>query len=211
MLFAPLAHSGDAPVVTIAMQFDHRYSAASLTEMKREFERIMLPARLHIEWRMTDDLTGREPFQEIVVARFKGNCEADRGNATSSTSAHLGMTHVIGGDVSPFAELDCDNIRAQMARNPVPETTFQLQRMLGWAMARVLVHEVYHAVLRTPEHSAGGIAKASLTPSELCTRRLGFEADQMKRLGETLTPAADSHSRSTVTLSILPVNAKGTS
>lgn len=66
------------------------------------------------------------------MARFKGNCEADQTGAASSTLQHLGMTHVISRDVSPFAELDCDNIRALLARNAVPETAFQLHRMLGW-------------------------------------------------------------------------------
>ncbi|HXM42848.1 MAG TPA: hypothetical protein VN924_16465 [Bryobacteraceae bacterium] len=45
--------------------------------MKREFERIMLSPMLRIEWRMQGDLTGREPFREIVVTRFKGYCQAD--------------------------------------------------------------------------------------------------------------------------------------
>jgi len=209
ILCAPPARSGDAPAVMIAMQFDHPYSAASFTEMQREFERIMLPAKLHIDWRMTADLTGRERFQGILVARFKGDCDASRGNAWGSTAGDLGMTHVIDGDVSPFAELNCDHIRAVMAWNPATESTLQFPRMLGWAMARVLAHEFYHAILKTSKHSARGIAKARLSPSELCCSPMGFESDQMKRIGEALTPVPDSYSVSTVTVSILPVKASG--
>lgn len=210
ILCAQRAQCNDAPSVTLALQFDHRFSVASLKEMKREFERIMLPAKVRIEWRMTDDLTGGESFQEVVVARFKGNCEAGQTGAAGAALPHLGMTHVISGDVSPFAELECNSIRALLARNAAPETTFQLQRMLGLAMARVLAHELYHAVLGTPRHGAHGIAKASLTPSDLFGGPIGFEPDQIERIEEALTSAADSHSRSTVTLSLLPVKVRGT-
>jgi hypothetical protein len=201
ILCAPPARSGDAPAVMIAVEFDNAFSAASFTEMKGEFERIMLPAKLHIEWRMTADLTGREHFPRIVVARFSGDCEADPSITTGSASDHLGMTRAIDGDVSPFAELDCDNIRAMLAWNPARETTLQLQRRLGCAMARVLAHEFYHAVLKTRKHSARGIAKARLTPSELCCNPLGFDPDQMKRIGEALTPVTDSYSTSGSTTS----------
>src|ERR1039457_3830707 len=123
--------------------------------MKREFERIMLPAKVRIEWRMTDDLTGGEAFQEVVAARFKGHCEAGHAGGAGAALPHLGMTHVISGDVSPFAELECNSILELLARNAAPEPTFQLQRMLGLAMARVLAHELYHAVLgRSEEHTS---------------------------------------------------------
>lgn len=65
-------------------------------------------------------------------------------------------------------------------------------------MALVLAHEVYHAILRTPEHIAHGIAKTSLTPSDLFGGPIGFAPDQMKRIEEALASAADSHNRLTV-------------
>jgi hypothetical protein len=218
ILCAPQAQSGDVPVVTVALQFEHGYSAASLKEMKREFERILIPARVRVAWRIAGELTGRESFQEIVVARFKGHCEADQTGAASAPLPHLGRTHAISGDISPFAELDCDSIHASLARYAAPETVFQLQRMLGSGMARVLAHEFYHAVLRTPEHSTHGIAKASLTPADLFGGPIGFAPDQMERIVEALTPPADNdspsavvayYSKSTVTVSTLPVNANG--
>jgi hypothetical protein len=186
-------------------------------EMKVEFERIMLPAKLQLEWRMADGLTGQETFEQIVIARFKGDCEADRTAKATWISPSLGLTHIIDGSLSPFAELDCGQIRALMAQNPAAETTIQFSRLLGRAMARVLAHEVYHAVLKTAEHGARGIAKASLTRADLFGGVLRFQPDQIERIGEALKPGADSHPllsgsayrKSTVTVSILPVNANG--
>jgi hypothetical protein len=59
---------------------------------------------------------------------------------------------------------------------------FHVQRVLGRAMGRVLAHEVYHAVLRTPSHAAHDIAKPSLTPAELFGPELRFDSTQIAHL-----------------------------
>jgi hypothetical protein len=158
---------------------------------------------------MAGDLTGRETFEQLVVARFKGNCEADGAVATLLTFPSLGLTHMIGGEPSPFAEVDCAQIRAMLARHLAAETTIEYSRLLGRAMARVLAHEVYHVVLETTEHGTRGVAKAALTCNDLFGGALRFEQDEIERIGEALTPEPP-HGNSTVTLSILPVKAKGT-
>jgi hypothetical protein len=60
------------------------------------------------------DRTG--PIQGQLRGRPNGR---DRFNF-----AAFGMTHVTNRDISPFAELDCGNIRALLARNVAPEPPF---------------------------------------------------------------------------------------
>lgn len=208
LALAPLGRSTEPRSLTIIMQFEHRYSAASVEEMKVEFERIVLPAKLRLEWLMVDGLTGRETFQQIVIVHFKGDCEADHTAAATRSSQRLGLTHIVGDALSPFTELDCGQIRSLMAQNQAAETTIQFARLLGRAMARVLAHEVYHAVLKTTQHGPRGITKASLTRADLFSGTLRFEPDQIARLGDALTSFAAVHDRSAVTSVVLPVNAK---
>ena len=70
--------------LTIALQFDRSVSASALQEMKNEFERIMHPAVLNIEWRMRSDVAGNEVFHEIILMSGDGK----RDGARRQHSAH---------------------------------------------------------------------------------------------------------------------------
>jgi hypothetical protein len=177
------------PNLTIAMQFDQPLSLASLHEMKSEFERIMLPAVPRIEWRMLDDVTGNETFNEVVVVRFNGSCEADGLRADLVKSRYLGTTNEQGGEVLPFSRIDCQAILWLLSRQSSVSSgsAFDIQFLVGRAMGRVLAHEVYHAVLKTSDHASHGIAKSKFTPAELLGANLTFEPEQIERLNATLS------------------------
>jgi hypothetical protein len=208
-LIAPDLRAAE-PELTIAMRFDGPYSAASVAEMKREFARIMRPLRLPIAWRMLDDLNVPEAFAEPIVVRFRGNCEADLHIVAPVASRQLGLTHIISGDIAPFADVDCGSVRALMTQIPAVETEIQLEDNFGRGLAHVLAHEVYHAVLKTTAHGSRGIAKASLTPSELFSPGLRFAPDELERLSEALTAAPQRPNRPTVSLSIVHTKSDGT-
>jgi hypothetical protein len=159
--------------------------------MKREFERIMRPTSTSIGWRMTGDAADGETFHEIVVVRFKGSCQADGIKANPVNSHYLAITHEQDGEILPFSRIDCRQLLGMLSLRPSggAGNTFEVLRLLGRAMGRVLAHEVFHAILKTPNHSARGIAKPSFTPAELFGAELRFEPLQVDQLNAALSQA----------------------
>ena len=174
--------------LAIALRFDGPYSAASLRDMQREFERIFARSGVRTTWLLPGAPADSGPGVELVVARFHGTCQAD--GTPAALSAHpLGFTHRINGSILHFSEIDCGQLRAAIRAELASASHTQDERMLGIALARVLAHEVYHIVLRTPDHTVTGIAKPALSPRDLVEIRLDFEPSQLARIGAALRPA----------------------
>jgi hypothetical protein len=182
MLFVGTLSAAKPADLTIAMQFDHSVSASALQEMKNEFERILRPAAPNIEWRMRSDVAGNEVFHEIIVVRFLGSCGVDGLQANPLMSRFLAITDAEDGDLLPFPIVDCRELLGMLFESAGGRNTFQVQRLLGLAMGRVLAHEVYHVVLKTRSHAQQGIAKSSFTAAELFGAPLRFDPTQIERL-----------------------------
>ena len=188
------------------MKFEQRYSPASLREMESEFERIMRPAVTGIEWRMLNGLSGKEAFRDIIVVRFEGSCEGDERKSNPLRSRFLGFTYEENGQVLPFARIDCSKILGLLALQSSDEAKgiFHVQQMLGRAMGRVLAHEAYHAILQTTVHAARGIARPSLTLSELFGPELRFDSPEIAALNTALSqPSSGKLISAAITLPLL--------
>ena len=138
---------GSGIAIAVFMQFDEQYSAVSLGAMQQELESIMSACNLNIKWRAMDGSASKESFSDLVVARFRGKCRANVPRSPRRGQKSLGLTHLAGGEVLPFSEVDCDRVGA---------------------------------------HARAGIAKATLTPSDLLEGRLRLAAKQSEEIRRSL-------------------------
>jgi hypothetical protein len=173
-----------AGTLTIYTRFAHRPSALSIGYMKTELDAIMLPFHLRFDWRSLEQASGHEVVAEVVVVSFQGACQAAtlaRGGPPAGT---LGSTHIADGEILPFADVDCNEIRQVMTTALAASSPMEREGLLGRAMARVLAHELYHFLAHTTKHASTGIAKASYTGAELASNCLRFDEAQLRVVRE---------------------------
>jgi hypothetical protein len=89
------------------------------------------------------------------------------------------FTHVTNGEILPFAEVACDRVqsslRAKLAANVSDE-------VLGRALARVVAHEIYHIIAKTPHHGDEGVARRGLSSGDLIAESAAFSSHDLRKL-----------------------------
>lgn len=179
---------GPHSTLAVVMDFDQRYSPASLFAMERELESIMRSCSLDLEFRVLDESTPKESFGNLVVARFRGRCRGEQEQERPRSTRALGLTHVSEGEILPFSEVDCDGVRELVQPRLERESHPRGEQLLGRALGRVLAHELYHILANTQHHGKAGIAKPVLTPRELVDGQLEFEPTQADSIRLRLQP-----------------------
>ena len=151
--------------------------------MRSELRALMAPSRIQPEWRDRATVTASDSFDNLVVVNFHGQCRMDFGHPLTEVGQPLGWTHVMDGKILPFADIQCDRVRASLASDAPGSRGQHSDVTLGRALALVLAHELYHILARTTSHAKDGIAKPALSGAELASRRLAFtraDLDLMK-------------------------------
>lgn len=169
--------------LTILFRFDGPASEVGFQEMRHELRALMAPSRVQVEWRNRASVTASDSFDRLVVVDFHGQCSMGAGYAVSGEDQPLGWTHVADGKILPFADVQCDRIRASLHSALSGSRNQHSDVALGRALALVLAHELYHILARTTAHAQGGIAKRALSGAELASSRLAFtraDLDLMK-------------------------------
>ena len=178
-----LAYSQAA--IAVFMKFDSRPSEPLIRIMKQEVDSIMQPSGLLFDWRLLNDKRGDSAFRDLVVLRFKGQCDSvdPTGFPEPPQSVVLGSTLVSGDRVLPFTEVGCNEIRSFIPDSPSRER----ESLLGRAIGRVVAHEIYHVLLRTTHHSRAGLARTWQTPRDLRSARLVFDpstSEELRKMNE---------------------------
>jgi hypothetical protein len=169
--------------LAILFRFDGPASEAGFQEMRHELKALMAPSNVQPEWRERATITGSDSFESIVVVEFHGQCRMGADYAVSEGDQPLGWTHVADGQILPFADVQCDRVRASLHSALSGSRNQHSDVALGRALALVLAHELYHILARTTSHAQSGIAKRALSAAELASRRLAFtraDVDLMK-------------------------------
>jgi len=169
-----------AGTLTIYTRFAHSPSVLSIGYMKTELDAIMIPFHLRFDWRSLAQASGHEVVAEVVVVSFQGACQADKLAPGGPPAGTLGSTHIADGEILPFADVNCDEIRQVMTAALAVSLPIERESLLGRAMARVLAHELYHFLAHTTKHASTGIAKASYTGAELASNHLRFDEAQLR-------------------------------
>ena len=132
-----------------------------LNQMQRELQRIAKPAGQTFQW--VDD--GRALPGRRVSVRLLGACTGDL--RVTATRGPLGWTKIIDGRILPYVEIDCNRVRATILPDVERKEAILREAALGRALARVIAHELRHAMARTLTHEDHGLARVSLSARDL--------------------------------------------
>jgi hypothetical protein len=176
------AASSGAPLA-IYYSFDTPPSAAMVTEMQTELNRILADAGVRVAWRALESPRNGEDFRGIVILRFRGVCSLDlvpfaNERRADRSGQSLAETDVADGHVLPFAAVDCDRVRRFIAPALQSAGPGEMTAALGRAAARVSAHEIYHMVTGSEAHAARGIARASHSRADLTAPGFAFAPQQ---------------------------------
>lgn len=172
ILCASPAWAGSPATPVTAVVLPHgAYSKTAINEMGREAAKILKRSGVALRWKLGQSLQVDDGL--LVVVELRGRCEMD-GSSARLMSTVLGRSHEVDGQILPFSELACDNIRGAIQSPYLPENQVQANMLLGRAMGRVLAHELYHIVADTAEHGTDGVAQPALSARQLTSGQLDF-------------------------------------
>ncbi len=192
---APEAGQQSLANLTVFLGFDDQHSDLSVQEMKREVASILGPAGLRVDWRYLADPREDESYADLAVVRFNGKCQVEgvglvfSDPGPSGATAALGLTRTSNGQILPYSEVDCNQIRRLIGPALHGAPSREQESALGRALGRVVAHELYHILANTKSHDRCGVAKKSYSPNDLVAGRLEFQpsASKMLREGEIHT------------------------
>lgn len=169
--------------VGIYYSFEQPPSPAVFSQLQTEFQRVLLPTRLPVQWRKVGAAKAEE-FRDIFIIHFHGSCsmETQPGDerGLSSDQRSLGATQMSNGQILPFADIKCDSLRRFLKVSSEADATGS--EVFGRALARVALHELYHMVTASGFHGGTGIGRAEYSRANLTGPRLVFGKNESERL-----------------------------
>jgi hypothetical protein len=171
-----------APAVTLVLQFDEAYSTRSLAAMKREVASIVGESGIKLDWRFLADVHSAETFESLVVIRFRGACIMQPRDYMRDERGYYAFSYVSDGDVLPFSEVECDKVASSIRPELSSEQWKDRDSILGRALGRVLAHELFHMLAKSPHHSTAGVTKFALSPAQLVADRLPMTPADLRKL-----------------------------
>jgi len=165
--------------LTIYTQFAQPPSHQIIEYMKTELESAMQPFHRRVIWRSLDRADGHEAAAEIMVVTFKGDCRMDARDIPRGPRGPLGWTHIADGEILPFADVDCDQVRDLLHSVWLHVMPGFRDAVFGRALARVLAHELYHYLTHSTRHASTGIAKATYSAADLVANSMVFDQAQL--------------------------------
>jgi len=175
-----LAGTRDVPL-SLVYQFQHEPPPAIFEAVQAELDDIMFPVGLRFEWRPFANNTGGELYNELVIVKFQGACDLTDLRATTGYPGPFGWNHLIDGEVSRFIGINCDGVRIFLQWELLEIPAGRRVEVYGRAVARVLAHEICHALLGK-KHGSTGIGKESYSVEDLLSSRFLFNKRQAESL-----------------------------
>jgi hypothetical protein len=161
---------GGSSSVSLILSYDHRPSAVAEHAMARQLTDMMKRAGIDIFFKSPEKPASNS---HLVVVRMHGYCGMDRGTSNAASSKPLASTVVTNGEVLPFADLDCDQIRSALVATYGSGNPQHRQFVFGAATARVMAHELYH-VMGSTAHTDVGVTRERLSGADLADPRLSL-------------------------------------
>lgn len=168
--------------LTVLLQFDGDHSDVSLEEMKREVSNIMGLAGVSIDYRLRSELSSTDTPSDLVLIKFRGRCQMENLPPLMDERGPFAITNMTDGAVLPFSEVACDRVRDSIRRSMNGNELKRGDALLGRALGRVVAHELYHIVGKTPDHGKRGVAKTAMSGYQLIADELGFDPADIERL-----------------------------
>ncbi len=167
---------------TLYTEFQQTPPAAVMDSIRGESEAIMGRMGIGLEWRSLATVGGNEVSLQLAVIRFLGRCDVNGLSPHRVQPGALGWTHESDGVILPFGEVDCNRIRSFLQADLLGMPANDREPVFGRAVGRVLAHELYHILAKSPHHSSGGVGKAEYEVRDLLARNLVFDASESEEL-----------------------------
>jgi hypothetical protein len=182
LLLSALTSAADKRPILLLMQFEQEHSEASVAAMKREFASIMKAAGLEFDYKLRSELSEFDAPPDIVLVKFKGQCRMKLLPELFDERGPFAVTQITDGQMQPFSEVACDRVRVSIRSSMSSTQRKDGDVILGKALGRVLAHEVYHILSKSPQHGRHGIARKTLKGSELTAEKLEFDPKDIEKL-----------------------------
>jgi hypothetical protein len=167
--------------ITIVLDFQGPRSEQSIAEMKREFAGIMKDTALRFDFRWRNEAS-KEALSDLLVVRFTGKCVLDPAGYLYDERGPMAFTYSTDGVVQPFSEVACDKVTSAVRSAMFGGDFGNADVLLGRALGRVLAHEVVHILSKSGAHGRTGVARTSLSGSQLIAPQLRLEAADVERI-----------------------------
>jgi len=196
-LWAALPASCEVGLAALYTEFENKPAPAVVQSLRDEVGFLMAPNGLRFEWRSLPE-SQQTTWADLAVVKFWGRCEVLPFAVNSQTDNRLAWTHVTDGAVLPFAEVDCEAVRAYLLRelSRIPQETREL--VFGRALGRVVAHELLHIFAKSKAHSDHGVDHPGLKVAELLADHLEFAelepAERIMHAASTADPGKGSGS-----------------
>ena len=160
-------------------------SGPVLEAIEREVNTAIEPSGVRLNWR-PQGLAAGEVSGQVAIIQMRGQCTAAaRVRADLPQAEPLGQTHVVNGQVLPFADLLCDAVHKLVDRDLRRVAPAEREELLGRALGRVLAHELYHILLRSTGHGSHGLSRSEQSSAELLAPENTFAASDERRMAES--------------------------
>jgi hypothetical protein len=119
-----------------------------------------------LAWRDEANIIPSEAFDKLIVVAFKGDCTTvmPRFHARGGP---LGWTSMSEGRILPFIGIDCDQVKTALKASDTWRHSLIPAGLLGRALGRVALHEIYHVLSERKHHDAEGLFKARYSAADL--------------------------------------------
>jgi hypothetical protein len=182
LLLTLAAFGADKRPILVLMQFEQDHSEVSIAAMKREFAEIMKAAGLEFDHKLRSELSEFDTPADIIMVKFKGQCRMKLLPELFDERGPFATTQMQDGQMQSFSEVACDRVRVSVRSAMTGTQLKDGETVLGRALGRVLAHEVYHIVSKSPHHGATGVARRALTGSELTADRLQLDPKDVEKM-----------------------------
>jgi hypothetical protein len=177
---AAIVTAAGAASLTVVLDFEKPLSAQSQGEMKSEFENILKPSGLAIDYKTRREAELVES-ENLVLIRFTGHCAFQPTSAVPERGA-LGFSYIVDGGVQPFGEIDCDRVAGVLNSAISANDYLRSDQLLGRALGRILAHEVVHMLSSSAAHAHDGVAYKELSGRMLIAPVLRLQARDFSRI-----------------------------
>jgi hypothetical protein len=185
------AHQGAAlPPISLYTHFSEQVTPEVFGALKFEVENIMSPMGLTFRWLDLSAADGKEVAVELAVISFKGRCDVQGLAPHDLNPGPLGWTHMSGGLILPFSDVDCSAVRGFIQKELYFKPPESRERIYGRAIGRVLAHELYHIFANTVRHGANGVGREFYSAHDLLADDFQFEARESQTLMNSKAYAA---------------------
>ena len=157
--------------LTVLLEFEGQPSHASLSALNTELRHILFASKVGLRLTVLTEPLAGVVNGSLIVFRMKGSCSmsAVPVAALSDERGPLAMTHIVNGEILPFADVECDRVRQSVQRTWGRANPHMHETQYGAALARVMAHEMYHMLARSTNHQSSGLTKEALSSRDLTT------------------------------------------